>query len=113
MNRMWRVGKGHTYLSADSRAYKDAVGMLTAKYRSKNQCAFPSGDLSIVVIWHRSARRGDLDNRLKVLFDALRGTVFRDDKQIAHIDATRCDSHPSVPKGFMGVWIGLRGAQGP
>jgi crossover junction endodeoxyribonuclease RusA len=104
-NAYWRRHGNIIHVSTEAKAYKDAVGMLTAKYRTKNQCAFPSGDLSLVVIWHRSARRGDLDNRLKVLFDALRGTVFRDDKQIAHIDAERCDSHASVPKGFMKVAI--------
>lgn len=72
-NRYWRMGRSglhgaprHMFRSETANAYGAAVGMLTAQYRTRGQCAFPSGDLSVTVLWHRSARRGDLDNRIKV-----------------------------------------------
>ncbi len=112
VNKLYRRGvKGHAHESSESRAYKEAVGMLTAKYRTNGQCAFPSGDLSITVLWYRSSKRGDLDNRLKVLLDALGGTLFRNDAQIAHIEACRIDnpagpiSTDSLKRGFMRVEI--------
>ncbi len=104
-NRMWRRGKTHTYVSEEARAYKEAVSMLASRYRNEKECAFPSGDLSITVLWHRSAKRGDLDNRIKVLLDALGGTIFRNDRQIAEIQARRVDAHPDLRKGFMQITI--------
>ena len=66
-NRYTRRSGTHMHISAEAKAYKEAVRMLTSRYRQNGQCAFPSGDLRITVLWHRSARRGDLDNRVKVL----------------------------------------------
>jgi Holliday junction resolvase RusA-like endonuclease len=46
---------------------------------------------SIIVrlAWYREARRGDLDNRLKVVLDALQGAMYDNDSQIAAIYAHR------------------------
>lgn len=104
-NVYWRR-HGHTiHVSTEAKAYKQAVAMLTSRYRNGAEVAFPSGDLSLTVMWHRSAKRGDLSNRIKVLEDALQGTVFRDDKQVCRILAERCDAHPTIAKGFMRVEI--------
>src|SRR6266550_5767194 len=104
-NVYWRRHGNVIHVSAEAKAYKEAVSMLTSRYRTNGQCAFPSGDLSITILWHRSAKRGDLDNRIKCCFDALQGTLFRNDKQIAEIQARRVDAHPELRKGFMEVRI--------
>ena len=39
--------------------------------------------------WYREARRGDLDNRLKVLLDSLQGVLYENDAQIVGIHAER------------------------
>src|SRR5882762_7626029 len=108
-NRYTRRPGTHMHISSESKAYKEAVSMLTSRYRQNGQCAFPSGDLSITVLWHRSAKRGDLDNRIKVLLDALGGTLFRNDKQIATIHAQRVDQHATLQRGFMRVEISRLG----
>lgn len=46
-------------------------------------------EVSLRIVWHRTQRRGDLDNRLKVLLDALQGTAYVDDSQVAAIEAVR------------------------
>lgn len=105
-NRLYRRGaKGHAHESSESKAYKEAVAMLASRYRKGTECAFPSGDLSVSVLWHRSAKRGDLPNRTKVLYDALQGTIYRDDKQIAVEHTQRVDQHATLKRGFMRVEI--------
>ncbi len=47
------------------------------------------GPVSVNVRVYRPARRGDLDNCLKVLLDALKGIAFVDDSQVVHIHARR------------------------
>jgi len=61
------------------------------------------------ISWHsyrgRRAKRGDLDNRVKILLDALAGTLFRNDRQIATIHAQRVDQHATLQRGFMRVTL--------
>lgn len=104
-NVYWRRHGNILHVSNEARAYKQAVRMLTMKYRTNGECAFPSGDLSLVIVWHRSAKRGDLSNRVKVCEDALEGSIYANDRQVAHLEATRCDDHPTVPLGYMHVSI--------
>jgi Holliday junction resolvase RusA-like endonuclease len=47
--------------------------------------------LSVTFRVFRPVRRGDLDNRLKISQDALKGICFADDKQIVEIHAYRFD----------------------
>lgn len=41
--------------------------------------------------FYRPAKRGDLDNRIKILLDALEGIAFENDSQIIEIHARRFD----------------------
>jgi len=104
-NTYWRRHGNIIHVSNEARAYKQAVAMLASRYKNGAECAFPSGDLSVVVVWHRSAKRGDLPNRTKVLYDALEGSVYANDRQIAQEWTLRCDEHPTIPKGFLRVEI--------
>lgn len=82
-NRYWRTSRdGRVYVSDEAKTYKSRVRLDTA--------AEPlEGDLTITVKVYRAQKTGDLDNRLKVLFDALKGLAFSDDRQIAEIHAYR------------------------
>ena len=50
-----------------------------------------TGPVTLTVTWFRKIRRGDLDNRLKVLLDALNGVLYVDDDQVVEIHAFRKD----------------------
>jgi Holliday junction resolvase RusA-like endonuclease len=64
-----------------------------------------SGDVALSIIWYRGAKRGDLDNRLKVVLDSLSGVAYVDDRQIVQLTATRED-RPRRP----GLYVEVRAA---
>jgi Holliday junction resolvase RusA-like endonuclease len=104
-NRYWRR-HGHTiYRTREAKAYVELVAGLTGMYRMDGGPAYPDEDVSIAVIWHRSAKRGDLPNRTKILYDALQGTIYADDNQIAEEHTQRVDTHPTIPKGHVRVEV--------
>jgi len=86
-NRYWRHAHGRTYKSAEAVAYQEAVGW---------QCtalglAPERGDICISLTLYRPQRRGDLDNRIKILLDALNGFIYVDDAQIVRLVVDRWD----------------------
>ncbi len=86
-NRYWRIWRGRAVMSAEARAYKAGAADLAAR---GNFRPFPPGEaVSITLDWYRSRKMGDLDNRIKVTLDALKGILFADDKQVVAIYATR------------------------
>ncbi len=90
-NRYWRIGNGHAYLSAEAKAYKAHLAAI-AHAVTKGRIAFPSGKpIAVTLVWYRSARRGDLDNRAKVALDALNGIVWDDDAQVVELHLYRQD----------------------
>lgn len=50
-----------------------------------------SGNVAINVSVFRPAKRGDLDNYLKIMLDALEGVLYENDNQITEIHAFRYD----------------------
>lgn len=68
-----------TYVSTEAKQYKAAV----ARVASLVCRAMFTDDVSIDVKLFRPRKSGDVDNRTKVLFDALNGVVYKDDKQVA------------------------------
>lgn len=89
-NRYWRHAKGRTYVSAEALAYRQEVAaqwlQRPAKMRRKM-----TGAVRIDIRWYRSQKRGDLDNRIKQVLDALQGLAYDDDKHITEIHAYRLD----------------------
>lgn len=77
---MWR---GRMVVSNEARAYKAQVGWI-AKERQVKPLA---GAVSLTVRVFRPQKRGDLDNTLKVLGDALQGIAYANDKQIRELHA--------------------------
>jgi crossover junction endodeoxyribonuclease RusA len=88
-NRYWRSVPGRgVLLSAEARRYKEDAGMvaLAAGVRPVD------GPVALTVTLYRPAKRGDLDNRIKVLLDALGGGIaYRDDSQVVELHAYRRD----------------------
>jgi len=82
-NRYWRNYHGRMVVSDEATAYKTTVAML-AKCDRVTQL---SGPVTVTVHVYRERQAGDLDNRLKVLFDAMQGVFFKDDAQVREIHA--------------------------
>lgn len=94
-NIYWRTTRdGRTYVSKEARDYKELAARLAAV---KGMRPIRGVDVEVHIDWFRERRVGDLDNRLKVIFDALKGVAYTDDKQIAAIDARRFDD-PKNPR---------------
>jgi len=73
--------------------YKESVA--EEARRAHGDAALMEGDLYARIIWlHNIKARGDIDNIVKPILDALKGVVYADDSSIAqclsqHVDATR------------------------
>ena len=88
VNRLYRVGRnGRPYKTEEHRAYMAAAGVSIG-------CVAPwpkNVGLSVDLVMYRPQKRGDIDNPLKALFDALNGRAWCDDSQVEHLEATRLD----------------------
>lgn len=84
-NRYWRNVNGRMVRSAEATAYKQEVGWLCAALGIQPL----TGNVCVSLDFYRPAKRGDLDNLLKVVFDSLNGWAYEDDKQIVEIHAMR------------------------
>lgn len=87
-NLYWRVWRGRAVKSTEARAYQETVKRLALLDGPRRPLA---GLLSVAMDVYRPRRRGDLDNTLKVILDALKGIAFDDDDQIEVIVARRFD----------------------
>jgi crossover junction endodeoxyribonuclease RusA len=86
-NKYWRHARGRTYKSAEAVAYQETVG-----WQCKALGLTPErGDICIMLRLYRPQRRGDLDNRIKILLDALNGFIYVDDAQIVRLVVDRLD----------------------
>lgn len=91
--------------SKQAAEYVKMVAIAAHDIRQNGEPAFPEGDVSIIVTWHRAEKRGDLPNRTKILYDALEGIMYADDKQIAQEWTRRVDQHDVIPKGCVRVEV--------
>ena len=89
-NRYWVYTGKRVATSPEAKAYKEAVQLLA-------KCEMISGRVAINVSVFRRAKRGDLDNYLKVMLDALEGVLYENDNQITEIHAFRYDD-PDNPR---------------
>ncbi len=111
-NRWWRRHGTTIHLSNEAKDYKADAAQRAGV---NGATLFPTEFLSVIVVWHRDRKSGDLDKRLGVLLDALQERkqkvgppipgVYASDAQIVQIWARRCDEHPEIPKGFVKVEV--------
>lgn len=124
-NVWWRKWRNRMVLSNEARAYKaDAF----QRAGVNGAPLFPSEDVTVVMVWRRTLKAGDLDKRLGVLLDALQSLskrvpdptatgktktrrvvlapgVYDNDGQVAMIWARRCDEHDSLEPGTVRVEV--------
>lgn len=104
-NRYLRTHGHITYKTREAKAYCELVATLTRPCRKNGGPTFPTGDVSVIVVWHRGRKAGDLGERTKVLYDALQGTIYTDDKQIGQDWRRRVDDHKEIQKGHVRVEV--------
>lgn len=85
-NRYWRVAHNRIIVTNEAKAYKEKVF-----YKLRHIFEPLRKDIAINVTVFRKYRRGDLDNFLKIMLDALEGIVYLNDSQIVEIHAFRDD----------------------
>lgn len=85
VNHMYRRARGHLALTPEALAFRHAVRMIAMM-----QDVRPiTGPVAVFIDVYRPRRRGDLDNVLKAVLDALNGIAYRDDEQVEQINANR------------------------
>jgi crossover junction endodeoxyribonuclease RusA len=87
VNNLYATFAGRRIVSAKGRKFKSDIAVLAKRQGAK----LLDGDLVITFRVFRPKRIGDLDNRLKISQDALKGICFADDRQIIEIHAFRFD----------------------
>src|SRR5258705_7865422 len=81
INHYWRHFRGRTVISAEGRAYRERVAVVCHS-RSLDPVL---REVAVTVRIYRKAKRGDLDNFLKVLLDSLRGYAYQADSHIIQL----------------------------
>lgn len=76
-----------TYVSEEAKQFKTAVA-LEARANSVRPLV---GEVEVELHLYRPQKTGDLDNRIKVLLDALTGIAYADDDAVVKIIAERHD----------------------
>lgn len=86
-NRYWRSFRGRVIKSIEATHYIELV------YWTTRDAGLDllQGDVSLTLRLYRPQKRGDLDNRIKVLLDALQGVAYKDDEQVVELHAFRHD----------------------
>jgi len=84
-NRYWRNYRGIMVTSPQALEYKANARRIA----SGSGCTAIIEPVHVQVDVYRPAKRGDLDNTLKVLLDSLNGIAYVDDSQIVQITARR------------------------
>lgn len=91
-NRYYRRAGTHLHRSAEANAYRERVLAEYLRTAKRMGAVFPKPcEVAVTYRWYRSAKRGDLDNRLKIIGDSLNGLAWDDDSQVVRILAERYD----------------------
>ena len=90
-NRYWRhtvnrSGQPVIYLTQDGKEYKTIVGWMALKSGYTQPYA---EEVILYLDVYRPRQVGDLDNRIKILMDALQGFCYENDSQVVEIHARR------------------------
>lgn len=99
-NRYWRVFQGIARKSKEASAYQFTAAAMA---RSQGMLPIVDGEVRVTIDVYRPAKRGDVDNSVKILVDALKGIAFTDDKQVKRIEIERHDTDRHHPRAVVTV----------
>lgn len=89
LNRMYRTacqgGRSRIYKSAEGVAYQQSIKLYVPNIEPL------VGSVAVSIAVYRPQKRGDIDNVLKCLLDALNGILWLDDSQIVRLLIERYD----------------------
>ena len=94
-NRYWQVFHNRIVVTREAKDYKQKVFYQLRNYEPLRN------DVAVNFTVFRPAKRGDLDNYTKVMFDALNGLVWLDDVQVVEIHAFRADDKTNPRVEFL------------
>lgn len=101
VNRYWRSVMVHNHvqviLSDEAKSYKQEVKLLTRFLEPFR------GPVVLNLTVFRPRKAGDLDNYLKALLDALKGSIYLDDDQVVEIHSFR-DDDKNWPRVMLLAW---------
>ena len=86
-NRYWRHYNGRTVKSREASDYIEVAGW-TARAAGVRPTSKP---VAVWAIFYRPRKAGDLDNRIKILLDAMEGIAYDDDRQVIELHAKLAD----------------------
>lgn len=90
-NRYWRKWRNSIVKSSEAKNYIETVRKIALAAGVRQ-----TGGLKVLTMRvYRARKAGDLDNKIKILADALQGVCYADDKQIVEIHAYRFDDKKS------------------
>lgn len=91
INHLWRRGRNFTYLSSEGRIFYARV-VPEVKKQQRDVATF-TGRLSVSIkLFPPDFRRRDIDNTVKVIFDALtKAGIWLDDSQVDRLKIERCE----------------------
>jgi Holliday junction resolvase RusA-like endonuclease len=90
-NAIWRRKRsGGMFKISEAKLYEVQVAAIMAFFKTKPI----KGPVALSLMWFRQKRQGDLTNRIKSLEDAIKGTMFDDDKEVTAIRVERVEGAP-------------------
>jgi crossover junction endodeoxyribonuclease RusA len=99
-NRYWRKFRNKMVLNPEAKEYRQEVYLLAKRVMKEEPT---KNRVGVRMLIRRPARRRDLDNHQKVIFDALQGAVYVNDSQIFKLEADMVD-RPKDPGVTVTVW---------
>jgi len=96
VNRYWMIANNRFITTPEARAYKQEIA-----YKLSSRMQPLTGNVGVNFTVFRPARRGDLDNYCKCMFDALQGICYENDNQIVEFQAYRDDDKDNPRVEFL------------
>jgi len=93
-NNYWTIANGRFVTTHEASAYKKQI------FYQLHNLEPLRGDICLNITVFRKIKRGDLDNFLKIMLDALNGIVYLDDSQVVEIHAYRDDDKDNPHVNF-------------
>lgn len=99
-NRLWRTTRqGRMYKTQEAADYGMGVGWIVMEHGINPM----TGPVCLSLQFYRPMQRGDLDNRIKAVLDALNGVLYKDDKQVVELHAFLADDKHN-PRVEVTIW---------